>query len=68
MIRPQHNGRRQPLYYGIRGGNASLLANGVVAYGNKFSCYAAQFYSPSTNTWALTIGQCGNDTSYGPLV
>jgi len=69
-IRPQHNGRRQALCItALRGGSASLLANGdVVAFGNKFSCYAAQFYSPSTNTWARTIGQCGNDTSYGPLV
>jgi len=48
---------------------ATLLTSGnVLAYGNKFSCYAAQTYSPSTNTWARTIGQCGNDTSYGPLV
>src|SRR5579864_981426 len=51
------------------GGSATLLTSGnVLAYGNKFSCYAAQTYSPSTNTWARTIGQCGNDTSYGPLV
>ena len=58
-----------PLYYGITGGSAALLTNGdVLAYGNKFSCYAAQFYSPSTNTWTRTNRQCGNDTSYGPLV
>jgi N-acetylneuraminic acid mutarotase len=58
-----------PLYYGITGGSAALLANGdVLAYGNKFSCYAAQFFNPSTNTWARTIGQCSNNTSYGPLV
>lgn len=57
------------LYYGITGGSATLLANGdVLAYGNKFSCYAAQFFNPSTNTWARTIAQCGNDVSYGPLV
>jgi N-acetylneuraminic acid mutarotase len=57
------------LYYGITGGSAALLASGdVLAYGNKFSCYAAQFFNPSTNTWARTIGQCGNNTSYGPLV
>ena len=57
------------LYYGLFNGSAVRLANGnVLAYGNKFSCYAAQFYSPSSNTWARTIGQCGNDTSYGPLV
>jgi len=58
-----------PLYYGITGGTAALLGNGeVLAYGNHFSCYAAQYYSPSTNTWARTIGQCGNNVSYGPLV
>lgn len=58
-----------PLYYSITGGSAALLANGdVLAYGNHFSCYAAQFFNPSTNTWARTIGQCGNDVSYGPLV
>ena len=51
------------------GGSATLLTSGnVLAYGNKFSCYAAQTYSPSTNTWARTIGQCGNDTGYGPPV
>ena len=49
-----------PLYYSITGGTAALLGNGdVLAYGNKFSCYAAQYYSPSANTWARTIGQCG---------
>ncbi len=58
-----------PLYYEITGGSVALLANGgVLAYGNKFSCYASQFYKPSTNTWARTVGQCGNDISYGPLV
>lgn len=58
-----------PLYYTITGGSAALLPNGdVLAYGNHFSCYAAQFFNPSTNTWARTIGQCGNDTSNGPLV
>jgi N-acetylneuraminic acid mutarotase len=58
-----------PLYYSITGGSAALLPNGdVLAYGNHFSCYAAQFFNPSNNTWARTIGQCGNDTSYGPLV
>ena len=58
-----------PLYYSTTGGSAALLPNGdVLAYGNHFSCYAAQFFNPSTNTWARTIGQCGNDVSYGPLV
>jgi N-acetylneuraminic acid mutarotase len=58
-----------PLYYSITGASAALLPNGdVLAYGNKFSCYAAQYFNPSTNTWARTSGQCGNDTSYGPLV
>jgi hypothetical protein len=37
-------------------------------YGNKFSCYPAQFYDPSSNTWARTQGQCYNDVSFGPLV
>jgi hypothetical protein len=37
-------------------------------YGNHFSCYAAQFFDPSSNTWARTAGQCYNDVSYGPLV
>jgi hypothetical protein len=45
-----------------------LTNRNVLVYGNKFSCYAAQFYNPSTNTWARTIGQCGNNVSYGPLV
>ena len=58
-----------PLYYSITGGTSVLLGNGdVLAYGNHFSCYAAQYFSPSTNTWARAIGQCGNDVSYGPLV
>ncbi len=58
-----------PLYYGLTGGSAAMLTNrNVLVYGNKFSCYAAQFYNPSTNTWARTIGQCGNNVSYGPLV
>ena|SRR6516162_6551003 len=35
---------------------------------NHFSCYAAQFYNPSSNTWARTQGQCGNNVSWGPLV
>jgi hypothetical protein len=50
------------LYYtGGTGTSAALLANGdVLIYGNKFSCYAGQFYNPSTNTWARTQGQCGS--------
>jgi N-acetylneuraminic acid mutarotase len=59
-----------PLYYsGATGNTAVLLPNGdVLMYGNHFSCYAAQFYDPSSNTWARTLGQCGNNVSYGPLV
>jgi N-acetylneuraminic acid mutarotase len=58
-----------PLYYSVTGGSAVLLPNAdVLMYGNKFSCYAAQFYNPSTNTWARTMGQCGNSISFGPLV
>lgn len=58
-----------PLYYGLTGGSATLVPNGdALVYGNKFSCYAAQFYNPVTNTWARSIGQCGNSVSYGPLV
>jgi N-acetylneuraminic acid mutarotase len=59
-----------PFYYGGgTNGSAALLGNGdVLLYGNKFSCYAAQFFTPATNTWARTIGQCGNDVSAGPLV
>ena len=58
------------LYYtGGTGTSATLLANGdVLIYGNKFSCYAGQFYNPSTNIWARTQGQCGNSVSSGPLV
>jgi N-acetylneuraminic acid mutarotase len=59
-----------PLYYsGGTGSTAVLLPNGdVLMYGNKFSCYAAQFYDPSSNTWARTQRQCGNNVSFGPLV
>ena len=58
------------LYYtGGTGTSATLLPNGdVVIYGNKFSCYAGQFYNPSTNTWARTQRQCGNNVSFGPVV
>ena len=58
------------LYYGGGTSNsAALLTNGdVLMYGNKFSCYAGQFYNPATNTWARTLGQCGNDISFGPLL
>lgn len=53
----------------ITGGTAALLGNGdVLAYGNHFSCYAAQYFSPLTNVWARMIGQCGNSVSNGPLV
>lgn len=42
-----------PLYYSLTGGSETLLPSGdVLVYGDKFSCYAAQFYSPATNTWA----------------
>src|SRR6516165_3118628 len=58
------------VYYG--GGTSStavLLPKGdVLMYGNKFSCYAAQFYDTSSNTWSRTQGQCGNNVSFGPLV
>ena len=60
-----------PLYYNFGGANstAALLPSGdVLMYGNHFSCYAAQYYTPATNTWARTQGQCGNSVSYGPLV
>jgi N-acetylneuraminic acid mutarotase len=58
------------LYYtGGTGTTAALLTNGdVLIYGNKFSCYAGQFYNPSTNTWARTQGQCYNNVSFGPLL
>jgi len=57
-----------PLYYGASTGiSATLLTNGdVLIYGNKFSCYAAQFFNPSAGTWTRT-GQCGNSISHGPL-
>jgi hypothetical protein len=59
-----------PFYYGGgTGGSSVRLANGdALLYGNKFSCYAAQFFTPSTNTWARTMRQCGNNVSFGPLV
>jgi N-acetylneuraminic acid mutarotase len=57
------------LYYDLMGGSVAPLRNGdVLVYGNKFSCYAGQFYDSKTNTWARTVGQCGNDISAGPLV
>jgi hypothetical protein len=56
-------------YGGGTNGSAVLLRTGdVLLYGNKFSCYAAQFFTPATNAWARTMGQCGNDVSAGPLV
>ena len=59
-----------PLYYNFGASpTAALLPNGnVLMYGNHFSCYAAQFFDPSTNTWARTQFQCGNNVSFGPLV
>ena len=48
--------------------SAGLLpSSDVLIYGNKFSCYAGQFYNPSANVWARTMGQCGNSISFGPL-
>jgi hypothetical protein len=60
-----------PLYYNFGGANPTTarLPNGhVLMYGNHFSCYAAQYFDPSSNTWARTQFQCGNSVSYGPLV
>ena len=48
--------------------STALLNNGnVLIYGNKFSCYAGQFYDSSANTWTGTTGQCSNSISHGPL-
>jgi hypothetical protein len=56
------------MYYSHTGVSAALLPNGdVLVYGNKFSCYAAEFYNPSANTWARTLGQCYNAISFGPM-
>ena len=56
------------MYYAHSGGVAVLLPNGdALAYGNHFACYAGQFFNPSANTWSRTVGQCGTDTSFGPL-
>ena len=56
------------MYYGHSGSAVALLMNGdVLAYGNHFPCYAAQFYNPSSNTWMRTEGQCGTTISVGPL-
>jgi N-acetylneuraminic acid mutarotase len=59
-----------PLYYsGGTGTTGAPLPDGdALIYGNKFSCYAGQFYSPTSNTWARTMRQCGNNISFGPLV
>jgi hypothetical protein len=59
-----------PFYYSGGTGSTAVRVPGgdVLMYGNKFSCYAAQFYTPSSNTWARTQGQCGNNVSFGPLV
>ncbi len=57
------------LYYGSSTGiSTALLTNGdVLIYGNKYSCYASEFYNPVVNTWTGTMGQCGNAISFGPL-
>jgi Galactose oxidase, central domain len=56
------------MYYSHAGVSTALLTKGnLLVYGNKFSCYAAEFYNPSANTWARTQGQCGNAISFGPL-
>jgi hypothetical protein len=56
------------MYYSHSGVSTALLPNGdALVYGNKFSCYAAEFYNPSANTWSRTLGQCGNAISFGPL-
>jgi hypothetical protein len=54
--------------YSHTGVSIALLPSGnVLVYGNKFSCYAGEFYQPSTNIWARTQGQCGNSVSFGPM-
>jgi hypothetical protein len=56
------------MYYSHTGVSTALLTNGdVLVYGNKFSCYAGEFYNSSTNIWARTMGQCRNAISFGPL-
>ena len=46
----------------------ALLTNGdVLVYGNRFACYASEFYNPTVNTWSRTNGTCGTAVSYGPL-
>src|SRR5579864_380499 len=65
---PMDNNRPFVIHRGTNE-TATLLSNGnVLLYGNKFSCYAGQFFSPSTNTWARTSGQCYNNVSFGALV
>jgi hypothetical protein len=56
------------MYYSHASVSTALLPSGnVLVYGNKFSCYAGEFYNPSTNIWARTQGQCGNSVSFGPM-
>ena len=56
------------MYYAHSSDAAALLPNGdVLAYGNHFACYAAQYFNPSANTWSRTLGQCGTGISFGPL-
>jgi hypothetical protein len=56
------------MYYAHSGNSVALLGNGdVLAYGNHFACYAAQIYTPGTNTWNRTLGQCGTGISDGPV-
>jgi large repetitive protein len=56
------------MYYAHSGDGVALLPNGdVLAYGNHFACYAGQSFSPNTNTWSRTIGQCGTGISVGPV-
>jgi hypothetical protein len=56
------------MYYAHSGTSVALLANGeVLAYGNHFACYAGQVFSPITNAWTRTLGQCGTGISVGPL-
>ncbi len=57
------------MYYSHTGDSTALLQNGdVLVYGNKFACYAAEYYNPSANTWSRTNGQCNTGISFGPLV
>jgi hypothetical protein len=56
------------MYYSHTGVSTALLSSGdMLIYGNKFSRYAGESYNPFANTWARTLGQCGNSISHGPL-